>query len=233
MPQGVPQPVSEDRSLLVVPSKVSSGTASSSAGTAQAAAVPTPIAAPSSVSASGEVKLARAEINAPYEILGNPDESVRNAFPPERIVGGRYIIEERVGEGGMGRIYKVRHRDLGKQFALKIIHKNLAQQPHIRDAFYREARMAASMNHPNIVSVFDFGVDPTHGAFIVMEYLSGETLAERMSREGVLEPKASCDIVLQCAEALAFIHSFGVIHCGLKPRRETREKFSLKRTQPQ
>lgn len=176
-------------------------------------------AASSSSAGSGatELKVPRSDLNAPYEILGSPDESVRNAFPPERIVGGRYIIEERVGEGGMGRIYKVRHRDLGKQFALKIIHKNLAQQSHIRDAFYREARMAASMNHPNIVSVFDFGVDPVHGAFIVMEYLSGETLAERMAREGILEPKASCDIVLQCAEALAFIHSFGVIHCDIKP----------------
>lgn len=218
MPQAVPEDLSvsvraaTSRKNVVAPPPPSAASAQSLPG----AAVPQP-SSTSAQSGSTDVRLARTDLNAPYEILGSPDESVRNAFPPERIVGGRYIIEERVGEGGMGRIYKVRHRDLGKQFALKIIHKNLAQQPHIRDAFYREARMAASMNHPNIVSVFDFGVDPVHGAFIVMEYLSGETLAERMAREGVLDPKASCDIVLQCAEALAFIHSFGVIHCDIKP----------------
>jgi len=220
VPQAVPEDVSvsvraaTSRKNVVAPPPPSAASAQSLPGATGAVPLPS---STSAQSGSTDVRLARTDLNAPYEILGSPDESVRNAFPPERIVGGRYIIEERVGEGGMGRIYKVRHRDLGKQFALKIIHKNLAQQPHIRDAFYREARMAASMNHPNIVSVFDFGVDPVHGAFIVMEYLSGETLAERMAREGVLDPKASCDIVLQCAEALAFIHSFGVIHCDIKP----------------
>jgi len=187
-------------------------------------AIPEPVPSSSETSGSGAIRApaevrvsGRVELNAPYEVLGSADESVRNIFPPERIVGGRYIIEERVGEGGMGRIYKVRHRDLGKLFALKIIHQNLAQQPHIRDAFYREARMASSMNHPKIVAVFDFGVDNFHGAFIVMEYLTGETLAERLSRESRIEANAACDIVLQCAEALRFIHSLGVIHCDIKP----------------
>ncbi len=153
----------------------------------------------------------------PQEIQGADNESVRNSYPPDLVVGGRYIIEERLGEGGMGRIFKVRHRDLGKLFALKIIHHNLAQQPHIRDAFYREARMAAAMSHPGIVSVIDFGVDAFHGAFIVMDYLEGETLAERLVREDTIEPKTACDIMLQCAEALHFIHGLGVIHCDIKP----------------
>lgn len=156
-------------------------------------------------------------LNAPFEIGGSSEDSVRNLFPPDRIVGGRYIIEERVGEGGMGRIFKVRHRDLGKVFALKIIHANLAEQQHIRDAFYREARLASSFSHPNIVSVVDFGVDGHHGAFIVMEYLTGETLADRLTRERLVGAKSACDIVLQCAEALHFIHSQGVIHCDIKP----------------
>ncbi len=159
----------------------------------------------------------RTDLNAPFEIGGSSDESVRNLFPPDRIVGGRYVIEERVGEGGMGRIFKVRHRDLGKVFALKIIHANLAEQQHIRDAFYREARLASSFSHPNIVSVVDFGVDGHHGAFIVMEYLTGETLADRLGRERLVSPKSACDIVLQCADALHFIHTQGVIHCDIKP----------------
>ncbi|MCS6915955.1 MAG: protein kinase [Myxococcales bacterium] len=160
---------------------------------------------------------ARSDLNVPQEIPVGSEESVRNLFPPERIVGGRYIIEERVGEGGMGRIFKVRHRDLGKVFALKIIHATLAEQQHIRDAFYREARLASSFTHPNIVSVVDYGIDSHHGAFIVMEYLTGETLADRLARERTIPPKGACDIVLQCAEALHFIHTMGVIHCDIKP----------------
>ena len=151
------------------------------------------------------------------EYRGGDSGSLPGTVSPDFIIGGRYIIEDRLGEGGMGRIFKVRHRDLGKLFALKIIHQDLAKMPHIQDAFYREARMAAAMTHPGIVSVFDFGVDPVHGAFIVMEYLVGETLADRLTRESTIDPKAACDMMLQCADALHFMHGMGVIHCDVKP----------------
>ncbi len=157
------------------------------------------------------------ERNVPFEVRGGESGSIPFGISPERIVGGRYIIEGSLGEGGMGRIFKIRHRDLGKIFALKIIHHDLAQKPHIRDAFYREARMAAAMNHPNIIGVFDFGVDANHGAFLVMDYLHGETLAERLNRERVLSMNAACDIMLQCAEGLNYMHGLGVIHCDIKP----------------
>jgi tRNA A-37 threonylcarbamoyl transferase component Bud32 len=190
--------------------------------TNKAPAPPSGITHPeSAVSAGGDRLLRTAHAGTldgvPMEISGPDSESVRNSLPPDAAVGGRYLIEERLGEGGMGRIFKVRHRDLGKLFALKIIHQNLAQQPHIRDAFYREARMAAAMSHPGIVSVIDFGVDAFHGAFIVMDYLEGETLAERLLRDELVEPKTACDILLQCAEALHYIHGLGVIHCDIKP----------------
>lgn len=157
------------------------------------------------------------ERNVPFEIYGAEPSSVPNHISPEQLIAGRYLIEGSLGEGGMGRIFKVRHRDLDKLFALKIIHDDLAKQPHIRDAFYREARMAAAMSHPNIIGVFDFGVDAHHGAFIVMDYLYGETLAERLNRERVLSTKAACDIMLQCAEGLNYMHGRGVIHCDIKP----------------
>ena len=153
------------------------------------------------------------ERNVPFEVRGGESGSLPFGISPDRIVGGRYIIEGSLGEGGMGRIFKIRHRDLGKIFALKIIHHDLAQKPHIRDAFYREARMAAAMSHPNIIGVFDFGVDANHGAFLVMDYLNGETLAERLNRERVLSMNAACDIMLQCAEGLNYMHGLGVIHC--------------------
>ena len=157
------------------------------------------------------------ERNVPFEVRGGESGSLPFGISPDRIVGGRYIIEGSLGEGGMGRIFKIRHRDLGKIFALKIIHHDLAQKPHIRDAFYREARMAAAMSHPNIIGVFDFGVDANHGAFLVMDYLNGESLAERLNRERVLSMNAACDIMLQCAEGLNYMHGLGVIHCDIKP----------------
>ncbi len=155
--------------------------------------------------------------NVPIEIYGGESSSLPNHVSPEQLIAGRYLIEGSLGEGGMGRIFKVRHRDLDKLFALKIIHDDLAKQPHIRDAFYREARMAAAMSHPNIIGVFDFGVDTHHGAFIVMDYLYGETLAERLNRDHVLSTVAACDIMLQCAEGLNYMHGRGVIHCDIKP----------------
>ena len=159
----------------------------------------------------------RDDRNIPVEIPPQESGSIPYLLSRDKLVGGRYIIESSLGEGGMGRIFKVRHRDLDKLFALKIIHDDLARQPHIRDAFYREARMAAAMNHPNIVGVVDFGLDSLHGAFIVMDYLYGETLAERLNRERVLSTNAACDIMLQCAEGLSYMHGRGVIHCDLKP----------------
>ena len=97
-------------------------------------------------------------------------------------VGGRYRIVEPMATGGMGRVYRVVHHELGKTFALKIIAGDLAQRPDMVEAFLQEARTLSQLDHPNIVAVTDFGQDPKHGAYLVMEYLRGETLDERLLR---------------------------------------------------
>jgi serine/threonine-protein kinase len=136
--------------------------------------------------------------------------------PGRDVIGGRYRISKRIGAGGMARIFKVVHEDLGKAFALKIIHTALSDDPRMRDMFFHEARMASAMEHPNIVQITDFGEDPDFGAFIVMEYLHGQTLRVRLFREERIHVNLACDIVAQVADALRLIHSRGVVHCDIK-----------------
>ncbi len=132
------------------------------------------------------------------------------------LVGGRYRIVTRVGEGGMGKVYKVVHSQLGKTFALKIISDNFTEEAKARDLFYREARLASSLSHPNIASVVDFGEDPSYGAFMVMEFLEGEPLSKLLRRERRLSVRQALDFMLQVAEALHYIHGSKIIHCDIK-----------------
>lgn len=132
------------------------------------------------------------------------------------VVAGRYRVLERIGVGGMARIFRVQHLELGKHFALKIIHSALSEDTKVREMFYREARLASSLDHPNIVLLTDFGVDENYGAFIVMEYLKGETLHAKLRREGRLHPNVACEVALQVAEAVMYTHGRDVVHCDIK-----------------
>ncbi len=135
----------------------------------------------------------------------------------DKLVANRYEILQQVGTGGMGKIYKVRHTELGKEFALKIIHAELSENRHAREMFYAEARLASSVDHRNIVSITDFGEDIRRGAFIVMEYLKGESLADRLDRHRLQPAVVAVDIISQTADALAYMHDSGVIHGDIKP----------------
>ena len=136
--------------------------------------------------------------------------------PPGRTVAGRYEILERIGQGGMGKVYKVTHTQLGKEFALKVIGENLAATDDARELFYREARLASSVNHPNITSVVDFGEDAGLGVFMVMELVAGEPLARMLHRETRLGVRVACEIILQVADALHYVHEKGIVHCDIK-----------------
>jgi predicted Ser/Thr protein kinase len=132
------------------------------------------------------------------------------------LIGGRYQILNRIGQGGMGKVYKVKHTHLSRTFALKIISNQVAETDEARELFYREARFASAMSHPNITSVVDFGEDEKVGMFMVMEMVDGEALNRILFREKQLSPRKACDIVLQVAEALHYIHKQGVVHCDIK-----------------
>ena len=152
--------------------------------------------------------------------LGNHAAS-RHSLPVSQrsrleIVGGRYKIIERVGVGGMGKVFKVTHNRLGKTFALKIISGAMAGENKARELFYREARLASSLSHPNVTSVVDFGEDDQVGAFMVMEFLNGEALSDRLQREQRLNVRLAGEIIRQVGEALDYIHNKGIVHCDIK-----------------
>ncbi|KYF69591.1 serine/threonine-protein kinase, partial [Sorangium cellulosum] len=139
-----------------------------------------------------------------------------------RTIDGRYEVQAVVGEGGMGTVYEVRHKSLGRLFALKVLRRDIAQDAELVARFIQEAKAAAAIGHPNIVAVSDFGaieVEPGQPElpFFVMEFLTGTSLAALLRTEKTLPSDRVGQIMLQCAAALGAAHAAGVIHRDLKP----------------
>src|SRR5215208_4855938 len=100
---------------------------------------------------------------------------------------GPYEIVAAIGAGGMGEVYRARDTRLDRTVAIKVLPAQFAGDPHLRDRFDREARAISSLNHPHICALFDVGhQDSVH--FLVLEYVDGETLAERVARTGAIPP---------------------------------------------
>jgi len=116
----------------------------------------------------------------------------------------------------MGAVYEADDLVAGKRVALKVLHLRFARSPEVVRRFTREARAAASIGHPHIVAVTDFGAHEER-PFLVMELLRGETLGARVARELTLAPAAACHVVGQVLSALAAAHAIGVVHRDLKP----------------
>ena len=143
---------------------------------------------------------------------------------------GPYAILAKLGEGGMGEVYKARDTRLDRTVAIKILPAELSSEPDRRARFQREARAIAALAHPHICTLFDIGTDtpsspeglaasaqrPAPVDFLVMEYLAGETLADRLLR-GPLPLAQALDLATQIAEALDAAHTHGIIHRDLKP----------------
>ena len=128
---------------------------------------------------------------------------------------GVYEIAALIGTGGMGEVYRARDTRLDRTVAIKVLPKDLAADPELRERLEREARSIAALNHPHICTLHDVG-QQDGVSFLVMEYLDGETLQERLQR-GALTVDHALDVAIQVAEALAAAHRSGVIHRDLKP----------------
>jgi eukaryotic-like serine/threonine-protein kinase len=133
-----------------------------------------------------------------------------------RTIGGRYLICELIGTGGMGTVYRGRHQLVGRDVALKFLSPRYATDAAARERFLREARAANRIDHEHIIDITDFGETNDKLVFLVMEYLEGEPLSKCISR-GPLEPKRALTIALQLATALARAHELDVIHRDIKP----------------
>ncbi|MDB4972448.1 MAG: serine/threonine protein kinase [Myxococcaceae bacterium] len=133
-----------------------------------------------------------------------------------RTIGGRYLVAELIGTGGMGTVYRGRHQLVGRDVALKFLSPRYATDPAARERFLREARAANRIDHEHIIDITDFGETNDKLVFLVMEYLEGETLS-RVIEKGPLEPKRALTIAWQMATALARAHELDVIHRDIKP----------------
>jgi serine/threonine protein kinase len=127
-----------------------------------------------------------------------------------------YRIEALIGRGGMGAVYRAADERLGRKVALKVIAPELAQDERFRERFLRESQIAASLDHPHVIPIYQAGEEQGL-LFLAMRYVEGTDLARLVAEEGALEPRRALDILSQIAEALDVAHEKGLVHRDVKP----------------
>ena len=133
------------------------------------------------------------------------------------MLGQRYRLEERIASGGMGDVWRCVDDVLGRTVAVKILLPSLLEEPGFTERFRGEARTMATINHPGVVDIYDYGSDPATGAYLVMEFVEGEALSRTLARVGRLTPGRTMALVAQAADALHAAHQTGVVHRDVKP----------------
>jgi eukaryotic-like serine/threonine-protein kinase len=133
------------------------------------------------------------------------------------VLGGRYRLDERIAGGGMGDVWRGTDDVLGRTVAVKILLPALLEDPGFAERFRGEARTMATINHPGVVDVYDYGSDPVVGAYLIMEYVEGDALSRTLSRVGRLTTGRTMALVAQAADALQAAHDKGIVHRDVKP----------------
>jgi hypothetical protein len=147
----------------------------------------------------------------------NDAERLLLSLPVSRTVDGRYRLDRSIGKGGMGAVYEARDLRLGRTVAVKVMLSRAFGQPGALRRFRREARAAARVSHPNIVTVHDVGSLAGEGAYIVMERVPGETLRAALDRAPLLTPQTAAEWFEPLLEGIAAAHANGIVHRDLKP----------------
>jgi serine/threonine-protein kinase len=145
--------------------------------------------------------------------------SVRPGGPESLVgttLGGRYLIEKLLGEGGMGAVYQAEHTHMRKRLAVKVLHPEMSRLPEVVARFEREAMAAAHIEHPNVAAATDFGKLDDGSFFLVLEYVEGKSLRDAIA-VGPMELGRTLHIARQTASALARAHALGIVHRDLKP----------------
>src|SRR5256714_8509453 len=152
------------------------------------------------------------------------DETATKAtLPGPRLLASRYLLEKRLGRGAMGQVYLARDQNLiTRRVAVKTVRPDILSDEDMQEGeaiarFEREARTAASIRHPNVVDVTDFGKSPEGVFYLVMEYVQGETLHHLLRREGTLSPQRTLTLLRQVAAGVEAAHDEGILHRDLKP----------------
>jgi eukaryotic-like serine/threonine-protein kinase len=133
------------------------------------------------------------------------------------VLSGRYKLEAKLGSGGMSTVYLARDQTLDRQVAVKVMHREMSEQADQLARFRQEARAVAKLSHPNVVSVIDAGEDGGH-PYIVFEYVEGETLKQRINRDGALDPQEAIAYAIEIARGLSVAHARKMVHRDIKPQ---------------
>jgi serine/threonine-protein kinase len=134
---------------------------------------------------------------------------------PGEVLAGRYRLVEQLGSGGMGQVFRAVDEELGRDVAVKVLAPHLLDDPRAKERLRREARSAAALTHPNVVTLYDTTVDDEQ-QFLVMEFVDGQTLAARLE-EGPLPESEAIRVADEVAAALEAAHAQGLVHCDIKP----------------
>jgi len=133
------------------------------------------------------------------------------------VLSGRYRLEAKLGSGGMSTVYLARDRTLDRPVAVKVMHREMSEQADQLERFRQEARAVAKLSHPNVVAVIDAGEDGGH-PYIVFEYVEGETLKQRIARDGALDPQEAIAYAIEIARGLSVAHGRNMVHRDIKPQ---------------
>jgi eukaryotic-like serine/threonine-protein kinase len=133
------------------------------------------------------------------------------------VLSGRYRLEAKLGSGGMSTVYLARDQTLDRAVAVKVMHREMSEQADQLERFRQEARAVAKLSHPNVVSVIDAGEDGGH-PYIVFEYVEGETLKQRIARDGALDPQEAIAYAIEIARGLSLAHARRMVHRDIKPQ---------------
>ncbi len=139
------------------------------------------------------------------------------SYNPGDVLKERYIIREVLGKGSMGEVYRAEHVTIHRQFAIKLMHVHIAEKADSLARFRREANAAAQLDHPHICQVTDFDSTENGDFYLVMEFLNGETLRDRLERLGKIEIDSVFRIMLDLLSALQCAHESGIVHRDVKP----------------
>jgi len=132
-------------------------------------------------------------------------------------VDEKYTILRLIGDGGMGTVYEARHERLGTRVALKFLHEDIAERPGLSERFLQEAKLAATIVSPHVVRVTDMDTLPGGPPYLVMDFVTGESLEHLLERETKLAPERAVAFALQLASGLEAAHAIGAVHRDLKP----------------